>query len=173
MRDKANEQIIYLVSGPLGVGKSTTTKELAQKVKRCVLIEGDDLLHMYKGELQPTWEERLDLTWKNILALTRNFIQHDLNVVIDFVVEEELEWFCNQLSDLNVTLKYVVLRADKEVLMERLHTRGDNTHSVQRSMFLLDKLEGYPSNSQFLLDTTLKHPAKIAEEIINDSSFYI
>lgn len=82
MHDNAKQ--IFLISGPLGVGKSTTSKELARVVERCVLIEGDNLLDMFMTEPQPTWEERLSLAWKNILSVTRNFIQGGFNVVIDF-----------------------------------------------------------------------------------------
>ncbi|SDN70988.1 Cytidylate kinase [Paenibacillus sp. yr247] len=169
MKELSGKHVIYLISGPLGVGKSTISKELAQNVKQCVLIEGDDILHMFKGESHPSWEERLRLTWKNILALTRNFIQHELNVVIDFVVEDELDWFCKHISDLNVRLNYVVLRADKEKLIERLSKRGD-IHSLERSLFLLNKMETSPSNNQFIYDTTLKLPAEIVKEIIQNHS---
>ncbi|WP_144530090.1 AAA family ATPase, partial [Peribacillus simplex] len=93
--------------------------------ERCVLIEGDLLLHMLHHELPLSWDERLSLTWKNLLALTRNMLRQGLNVVIDFVVEDELEWFCEQLSDLDVSIKYAVLHADKEKIAERLTTRGD------------------------------------------------
>ncbi|WP_374016569.1 hypothetical protein ABU162_20235 [Paenibacillus thiaminolyticus] len=34
--------------------------------------------------------------------MTRNLIQNDFNVVIDFVVEDELDWFCKHISDLQV-----------------------------------------------------------------------
>ncbi|CAM4105151.1 ATP-binding protein [Paenibacillus alkaliterrae] len=172
MRDENNKLIIYLISGPLGVGKSTASKELAQKIKQCVLIEGDDLLHMFKGESQPSWEERLSLTWNNILALTRNFIQHDLNVVIDFVVEDELDWFCKHISDLNVSLKYVVLRADKDKIIERLRIRGD-IHSLERSLFLMSKMEASPSNERYIYDNTLKQPAETVKDIIDDSVYFI
>ncbi|NOU85664.1 AAA family ATPase [Paenibacillus sp. LMG 31460] len=172
MQGKDKKQIIYLISGPIGVGKSTISKELARNVKQCVLIEGDDLLHMFKGELQPSWEERLSLTWENILALTRNFIHHNLNIIIDFVVEDELDWFCKRLSDLNLELKYVVLRADKEKLIERLSNRGD-IDSLERSLFLLNKLDLLPSFNQFIYDTTLKQPKEIVEEIISNSSFNV
>jgi hypothetical protein len=127
---------------------------------------------MFKGESQPKWEERLSLTWKNILALTRNFIQHNLNVIIDFVVEDELDWFCKQISDLNVRVKYVVLRADKEKLIERLTIRGD-IDSLERSLFLLNKMEKSSSNNSYIYDTTLKQPAEIVEEIINDPRFKV
>ncbi len=169
-QNKSN--IIYLISGPIGVGKSTTSKNIAQSIKNCVLIEGDNILHMFNCDSETSWEDRLSLTWENILTLTKNFIQHDFNVVIDFVVEDELEWFCKQITDLQVILKYIVLRADKKKLIERIHTRGDND-SLDRSLFLLNKLESSPLNKPFLYDTTLKHTAEIVDEIINDNGFII
>ncbi|WP_208916202.1 AAA family ATPase [Paenibacillus uliginis] len=166
MLDTDKKQIIYLISGPLGVGKSTITKELAEKVTGCVLIEGDVILHMFKGESQPCWDERLEITWKNIVDLTRNYIKHGLNVVIDFVVEDELDWFCKQISDLNVNFKYVVLRADKETIIERLNKRGD-IDSLERSLFLLNEMENSSANKNFLYDTIHKQPAEIVRDIIN------
>jgi broad-specificity NMP kinase len=156
---------IYLISGPLGVGKSTTSKELARIVQQSVLISGDHLLHMLKEEAP--WAERLSITWINILALTRNFIQHGYHVIIDFVVEGELEWFCRQALDLNAGVKYVVLRADKEIITERLHKRGD-PESLERSLFLLNQMEKTPFNKPFMYDTAHKQPEEIAVDIVND-----
>ncbi|WP_243767707.1 AAA family ATPase [Paenibacillus agricola] len=171
--NKQNKNIVYLISGPLGVGKSTTTKELARNVEQCVLIEGDVLLNMLNDELLLSWEERLRLTWENIVALTRNSLKHDLNVVIDFVVEEELEWFCEHLSDLkNVSLKYVVLKADKEKIIERLKIRGD-IDSLERSLFLLNKMVSSPSINKFSYDTTLKQPSETVKEVIKSTRFYV
>ena len=171
MTEKVSEQTIYVVSGPIGVGKSTTTKRLAQSIENCVLIEADHLLHMFQAEAKHTWEDRLQLTWVNIVALTRNFIQHDLNIVLDFVVEEEFEWFCNQISDLHSRLKYVVLRADEETLLSRLHKRGDDSHSITRSLFLKNKLEMSKANANYLLETTYKNTEEIVAEILKDSRF--
>ncbi|PZE21113.1 AAA family ATPase [Paenibacillus xerothermodurans] len=172
MSNESQKQIIYLISGPLGVGKSTTSKELAQRVRQCVLIEGDNILHMFQGESQPAWDERLRLTWENIRALTRNFMQHGLNVVIDFVVEDELDWFCEQISDLNVALKYVVLHADKATIAQRLTRRGD-IQMLERSLFLLHKMERDPSNRPFLYDSTTKQTGEIVADIINGSRFTV
>ncbi|MET3847330.1 ATP-binding protein [Paenibacillus sp. OAE614] len=163
---------IYLISGPLGVGKSTTSKELARLVERCVLIEGDDLLHMQMTEPSPTWEERLSLAWMNILSVTRNFIQSGFHVVIDFVVEDEFEWFCRQIADLNVQLKYAVLHADEETIAERLRKRGD-IHSLDRSLFLLNKLKSAAVNADYLVGTNQKDPAETAAEVIQNDRFHV
>ncbi|MFB5762436.1 AAA family ATPase [Paenibacillus medicaginis] len=158
------------MSGPLGVGKSTVSKELANSMKQCTLIEGDLLLHVYRGETEPPWEERLRLAWLNITAVTRNFLRHGFNVVIDFVVEEELEWFCGQLSDLDVTVHYAVLYAEPDTLAARLRQRGDEQY-IDRSLFLRNKLLSSPANELFLLNTDLKRPEELAEEIMHDNRF--
>ncbi|WP_240546410.1 hypothetical protein [Paenibacillus artemisiicola] len=111
----------------------------------------------------------MQLTWENILALTRNYLQHDLHVIVDFVEEEELNWFCKHLSDLkNVSLIYVVLRADKETIIERLKIRGD-VDSLERSLFLLNKIDSSPFTNKFSYDTTLKQPLETVQEIITST----
>ncbi|QHW32910.1 AAA family ATPase [Paenibacillus rhizovicinus] len=165
------KQVIYLISGPLGVGKSTTSKALAQTMQPCVLIEGDHILHMFQG-YSTSWEERLRLSWKNILALTRNFIQDGFDVVVDFVVEDELAWFCSQVADLPANLNYVALMADEPRIIERLHTRGD-IQCLDRSLFLRNQMLLSPSNQPFLYDTTMKDTAQIVEDIIAGDRFRV
>lgn len=108
----------------------------------------------------------MSITWENILSLTTNLVQRDFHVVIDFVVEEELEWFCSHFSDLPVSIKYAVLVANEETLAARLTTRGD-PYLLDRSLFLLRKLQGLGTNSRYLCDTTSKEPAAVVEEIIS------
>ncbi|WP_020619270.1 AAA family ATPase [Paenibacillus daejeonensis] len=163
---------VYLISGPLGVGKSTVSKALADSRKQGVLVEGDLLLHVYRGETEPTWEERLRLAWLNIAAVTRNFVGNGLDVVIDFVVEEELPWFLDQLSDLEVTFHYVVLHATPDTLAARLHQRGDVQY-LDRSLFLLNKLTTSPANQPFLLDTEQKKPGELVEKIVHSERFRV
>nr|WP_240548553.1 AAA family ATPase [Paenibacillus lignilyticus] len=161
-----------MISGPLGVGKSTTSQELARKVEQCVLIEGDRLLHLLKDELPLSWEEKLRLTWDNIAALTRNLIRNHISVVIDFVVEDEFDLFCEQLADLNVDLKYMVLLADQETIVERLTIRGD-LDSLERSLFLLNKMEQSPSVIRFGYNTTGRRPTETADEILLSSRYHV
>ncbi|WP_078382606.1 AAA family ATPase [Sutcliffiella halmapala] len=163
---------IYIISGPCGVGKSTLSKELARSIKKSALIKGDDFLSMYEDGSEPPWEEKITIMWKNILSLTQTFIQHDFHVIIDTVVENELEWFCKHFSYLNIKIKYIVLRADANILIERLNKRGD-PYLIERSLFLLNQLEHSPSNEKHLFDTSHKQPAEILNEIIAGSEFEI
>lgn len=69
-------------------------------------------------------------------------------------------------------MKYVVLRADEEILMERLNNRGDQ-YLIERSLFLLNKLENAPANTPYMYDTTHKQPAEVLKDIINHPNFYV
>lgn len=169
---ESKNNTIYLVSGPCGVGKSTVSKIVTQLVKPGVLIEGDYINYMFGEGSEPPWKDQLRLTWENIAALTRNFIQNNFNVVIDFVVEDELEWFCKQIADLDTRLKYVVLRADKEKLIERLTGRGE-PDLIDRSLFLLNQMEESQLHQQFMYDTTAIAPNEVAAEIVSNSKFYV
>ncbi|MFG6146865.1 AAA family ATPase [Halobacillus sp. B23F22_1] len=162
---------IYIISGPCGVGKSTISRNLSDRMSKSVLIEGDQLNSMIVGENQPAWEERLAIVWENIVSLTKNVLQHERNVVIDYVVEDELDWFAQQFADIKVHIHYVVLRADKNVLNDRL-TQRENIDLIERSLFLLKKLEGTRVNEPFLLDTTDKRPFEVVEEIERNKLHY-
>lgn len=165
MKTSKNKPAVYLLSGPCGVGKSTASKKLSQELKHAALIVGDDIMHMFEPGYEPPWEKSLSLAWNNILAITRNFIQQEMDVIIDYVVEDELEWFCQNLADLNVDIKYVVLRANEDTLIERLNRRG-NPELINRSLFLLKKLEEAAQNQPYLLDTTGKEPSAVVSEVL-------
>ena len=164
---------VYIISGPCGVGKSTISKGLVCKLKKAVLVEGDLISAMFVGEEHPTWEEKLTIVWQNLSNLTKNFLGNGYDVVIDYVVEDELEWFCKELQQagLNVTLHYYVLRADPAVLVERITKRGD-IDMIPRSLELLHQLENKKENELHLIDTTNKEPNVIIEEIANNITYY-
>lgn len=164
---------IYIISGPCGVGKSTITKGLAGKLEKAVLIEGDLISAMFVGGDQPSWEEKLTIVWKNLSSLSKNFLLDGYDVVLDYVVEDELGWFCGELQQtgLDITLHYYVLRADPEVLVERITKRGD-TDMIPRSLELLHQLENKKENAPHLYDTTNKEPNDIIEDIVNNITHY-
>lgn len=171
--NNSGKRLVFLISGPLGTGKSTVSKPLAKKLPNCVLIEGDHLFHMFNegSAVESTpWERRVSVTWTNLAAVTRTFLQDGLNVVIDFVVEEELEWFKEQIADFHAEIHYAVLRADAEILKNRLERRGD-PDSLNRSLFLLRQLEASPANQLYLYDTTTKQPEEIVLDLLEDDRF--
>jgi len=159
----SNLRKIYLISGPLGAGKSTIAKKVADQTNT-ILIEGDLLLHSLDDNL--AWGEKLKTTWKKILTLTKDAITNNFDVVIDFVVEDELEWFYRQTSDLNIQIRYIVLFANEKVLKQRLEKRND-------LKYLLNQLKGEERNIKYLCDSSQKEISEIVEKFLSNSDFIV
>lgn len=164
-------QFVYIISGPLGVGKTTVSKALFDAIDGAALVAGDDLYNL-EEESELAWEEKLQKSWDKILSATKNNLDKSLNVVVDFVVEDEFPWFRKRLSDYNVQFKYVVLLADKEIILERLKKRNELKYK-DRSMVLLDQLSKDPQNQKYIYDTTDKEVSEIVQEIIKSPRFIV
>ncbi|WP_254865359.1 hypothetical protein [Solibacillus isronensis] len=54
MNKKAANKV-YIISGPAGVGKSTTSKELTKKFKNSAYISGDNISHMHINGRKNPW----------------------------------------------------------------------------------------------------------------------
>lgn len=161
---------VYLISGPLGVGKTTVTRKLITVLEDAVLIDGDHHFHATEKLPALTWEKRIEVTWKNILLITRNYLEYDLNVVIDFVVEDELKWFLTSLSDMKADIFYIVLIANEAVLKERL-TRRNEIQYLDRSLTILKKITSGSDHSKYLLDTSGLKIDDVIKEILTDERF--
>lgn len=164
---------VYLISGPLGVGKTTLTQELHQALENSALMEGDVFLHEVDTREDLTWEQKLEYSWQKILEHTKGHLQKGLDVVIDFVVEEELPWFFEQISGMGAVLKYVVLTTTKEQIIERLKKRNELQY-LDRALVLLEKLTRSPQNAQYLYDTiNTQEISVIVDDIISSDRFTV
>lgn len=162
---------IYIISGPLGVGKTSVSNKLVSMIEQCVLIDGDSLFLPLEMVRSLSWKNRLKVTWKNILSITRNYVNKNFNVVIDFVVEDELGWFLKNISNLEVVVKYVALITDEKTITSRLKKRGGLKY-LDRSLLLLKKIEK-TVNSKHLYDTTAKSVSQIAKDILVSGKFEV
>jgi ABC-type multidrug transport system ATPase subunit len=55
---------VFIISGPIGVGKTATTKALAGLIPNSVCISGDFLLEQLDAaQSKISWERRLEITW--------------------------------------------------------------------------------------------------------------
>jgi hypothetical protein len=149
-------QTIYFISGPAGVGKSTTSVRLVQSLERSAYISGDDISHIpVNGRGQP-WlcEETLNLTWKNILDLSRNLVISNYDVVIDYVTfPKELDWFLERVKDLNVKVIYVILMVDEVTLKFRDDLRPLENQMGERSLILLQEFRNSIIDERHVLET--------------------
>ncbi|WP_416151917.1 AAA family ATPase [Salipaludibacillus sp. HK11] len=163
---------MYIISGPAGVGKSTTSKRLAELFERSAYIEGDLINHMVVGGYLPPWEseESLSLVWENIADLSINFVQARKDVVIDYVAfPEDVEKLSKRVyvEVKNVEIIYVVLWVDIDELLRRDALRMKEHQMGERCLELVKEFEAKGVEERFLYHTTNLQPSNLGEILQN------
>jgi gluconate kinase len=163
-------QTVYLLSGPAGVGKSTTSSALTKALQSSAYISGDDVSHMHVNGREKPWESETErsLIWNNILSLTKNFVTSEMDVVVDYVTfPREAAWIRDNLKELNVNVIYVVLWTDNETLMIRDQMRIPEYRMGERCLILMDEFKKSGLDDKHLLDTS-KKSTEALDQIIED-----
>lgn len=174
---------IYLFSGPCGCGKSTLTDAFAKMLvnggekKQVYVIHGDDFHAGFaesdnKGDVfsrgQPSdilqWHEILSFNWECINSVARLALTRGVDVVIDYIIEDEMPILRKLAEDFNANFYYFVLTANEETLRQRITQRGD-TEMIERSLFLKNKLDNMPENQGHILDSTDKSVETVLSEL--------
>ena len=162
---------IIFISGPCGSGKTTFADAYAKYLvernhKTVYVIHGDDFHRGFvepeeKGDFfvdgqasnQVLWEDILHFNWDCILATAKRALRGHLDVVIDYVIENELP-LVRKLAEKNkASLYYIVLTADEYEIERRIRNRGD-VDMIGRALFLKKELEAMPENQGHLLNNT-------------------
>ena len=167
---------IYVFSGPCGCGKSTLANAFAARLVRCgernqaYVIHGDDFHNGFvsaerQGEPDcpefQYWPDILRFNWECILSVAGKALDRGLDVVVDYIVEDELPLLRGLAREKKARLFYVVLTASEEELAQRLTQRG-NSELIERSLFLKRKLDAAPEHGAHLYDISGK---TVGEEV--------
>ncbi len=174
---------IYFFSGPCGCGKSTLATAYAKHLvnnserKQVYLIHGDDF---HDGFIEPDnkgaffvdgqasdallWQDILKFNWDCILSVARKVLDKGLDVVIDYVIEEELPLVQKLAEDYGAKLYYIVLTASQDTIRQRITQRGD-VDLIERALFLKNKLDNLLENQGHLFDNTDKSVEQEIEQL--------
>ena len=173
---------IIFVSGTCGCGKSTFAEAYAkylvrQDHKTYYVIHGDDFHRGFvepedKGDFfingqasdQILWKDILRFNWDCIIATAERALEQNLDVVIDYVIEDELPRVRELAARQHAVLYYIVLTADADEIERRLRNRGD-IDLIDRALFLKKKLDAIPENKGHLYNNTNKTTEEAIAEI--------
>ncbi len=164
---------IYIISGPAGAGKSTTSQMIAAKLEKSAYIPGDEIDHMVVGGYEKPWlsQYHTDLIWLNILSLTKNFLNHEHDVVIDYVgFMKNAEYIARELQGWDVSIKFIILMTNEQELLKRDAERKPEYRMGHRCIAGLHEIiESKPPIKHIIDSTYLEVEAVVNEIILNDS----
>lgn len=168
---------VYVISGPAGVGKSTTAKTLVNTFSHSAYISGDQISHMHvKGREKP-WKskEETSLIWNNILSLTKNFLTFGNDVVIDYVTfPQEMKWLKENLAEFDITLHYIVLWTDRDTLLKRDHLRKPEHRMGERCLILMKEFIESGVDDKYILNNSeilVNEIDTVIEQITNNNKW--
>ncbi|MBO4824814.1 MAG: ATP-binding protein [Lachnospiraceae bacterium] len=177
---------VIFVSGPCGTGKSTFADAYARYMvnntgKTMYVIHGDDF---HEGFVEPEnkgdffvngeasdkvlWEDILKFNWDCMMDTADRVLKKGIDVVIDYIIEDEMPRVKALAAANNADFVYIVLTASEDEIERRIRARGD-FDLIERAKFLKRKLEAMPENAGHIYDNTCKSVEESIQEIdVND-----
>lgn len=164
---------LIFINGTMGVGKTSTCKELLSLLKPSVFLDGDWCWNMNPFIVT---EESKKMVESNICFLLNNFLacSEYKYIIFCWVMPQKsiIDDLLNKLDLSNVELYKFTLSISKDALIKRLsksiNNKERNSDVLQRS---LDKLPLYQNMKTIQIDVSNITPTQAAKKIIENIEF--
>jgi broad-specificity NMP kinase len=164
---------LYLISGTMGVGKTTTCQVLKSKLNNCVFLDGDWCWDMHPFQVT---EETKQMVLENICFLLNNFLKCSAyeNIIFCWVMHEQaiIDDIVAQLDTSNCKVHFVSLVCSEQVLQARL--RKDVDAGIRTEDVILRSIERIPLYEKLnttKIDVSEITPEQAADFILRNCSF--
>lgn len=166
--------MLYLITGPAGVGKSTVSMKIAESSNKSVLLEGDDFYHQVVSSYEPAWLEgnHLDVFWKVVESTIKIYLDNGYDVVFNYIIGEEDYLRLKELFK-DYEVKFTILLVDEKTILERDKLRPVDCQMKERCIILLNNFlrKNYPEeNKLYTQDLTVEETVK---EIVKSKKYMI
>lgn len=162
--------MLYIITGPAGVGKSTISKRLATLKEKSVLIEGDDIYGQVIGSYVSAWKEgnHLDVFWKVCLDMINTYLENGYDVVFNYIVTPDV---LKKIKERFSRFKFVILITDEDELLKRDLLRPEDCRMRERCVVLLNNFKNNNYDKDYMLDITKLSVDEVIEHLENDDKF--
>ena len=156
---------LYLIGGPMGVGKTTVSQKLKKCLPRSVFLDGDWCWDAHPFQVT---DETKAMVMDNIRHLLSNFLRCTAyeNVVFCWVMHEQaiIDDILSALDVTDVRVRCISLVCDAEALIKRLQKDVDagvrESDVIPRS---LQRLSCYAALATEKVDTSTLDAQQVAE----------
>ena len=134
--------MLILVSGYIGVGKSTVAKRIAKKINGVILRSDEIRSKIYPSPTHS--KEEIQHVYELFFKELKKLLTEDKNVVLDatFHLKKNRDSIIDIAKQLNVDLKIVEVRCDSdEEAKRRIESRNDGVSKTDYNQYLKHKSE--------------------------------
>ena len=162
--------MLYIITGPAGVGKSTISKRLATLKEKSVLIEGDDIYGQVIGSYVSAWKDgnHLDVFWKVCLDMINTYLENGYDVVFNYIVTPDV---LKKIKERFSRFKFVILITDEDELLKRDLLRPEDCRMRERCVVLLNNFKNNNYDKDYMLDITKLSVDEVIEHLEKDDKF--
>lgn len=159
---------LIFIGGPMGVGKTTVSKELQKSLDSCVFLDGDWCWYTNPWILNA---ETRKIVIENIKFMLNNYIKSESykNIIFCWVMHDDsiITEIIDSLDMTDIKFTNISLICEKEELINRLNKdidAGLRTNIVINRALM--RLSQYDNVSSIHIDTTNKTVNEVKEEIL-------
>lgn len=133
---------LYILTGPAGVGKSTISRGIAERLEKSVLLEGDDFYHHVVGGYVQAWKEgnHLDIFWKVCIDTIKNYLNAGYDVVFNYIINNNKYLELKEIFK-DTEFNFIVLLVNEETILKRDKERPEDCQMKDRCIVLLNQFK--------------------------------
>ena len=162
--------MLYVITGPAGVGKSTISRKIAEASVKSALIEGDDLYGQIVGGYIDPWKEgnHLETFWKLSISSIRVYLEDGFDVVFNYIISpEQFDMIRSEFNDYKIS--FSVLLVDEETILERDKRRPEDCQMKERCIVLLNEFRDHNYDKKYILDTSNMTVEETVAKVLGNS----
>lgn len=158
---------LYLITGPAGVGKSTISYIIGERLAKSVVIEGDTIYNFFVGGRIKPWKEDapLDLFWNNCIYLIDSYLKNGYDVVFNYIIKpKQLNVLLEKFKSYDVIFKCLLV--DEETILKRDALRPIDCQMKERCIVLLNEFLDCNYQEKYIIDTSNLNIEEVVGKII-------
>lgn len=159
---------LYILTGPAGVGKSTISRKIAERLEKSVLLEGDDFYHHVVGGYVQAWKEgnHLDIFWKVCIDTIKNYLNAGYDVVFNYIIGNSKYLELKEIFK-DIEFEFVVLLVNEETILKRDKERPEDSQMKDRCIVLLNEFKNDNYDERNILYTDNLTIEETVNKILN------